>query len=389
MARVGLCPRGGVTTLIGSMMMDRFDRKTVLMTMYGGFGISTLFCGFAWNFESLLVARTAAGMCGGLAAVTIMAMIGDLFPPEKRGRAVGAITSAFAVASIVGIPMGLLLTEWYGRGASFIALGGLSAAVWIVALARLPSVRDHLKHERRHPLHEFAAVVKEGNHQRAFVFSFFLVLGTFTVGSFTAPYLSATNGWSEGDLTILYSVGGVCTLLGMSAVGRLADRYHRLPLFRVLGGITIITTLVMATLPPCPIWVATIALSAFMVFSAGRIVPAQAMLLGTAEPRCRGAFMSLNTAVQHLGTALAPLLAAAFITQVDGKFQGFWMVGLFAAGCAVVSLILAGTLRSAPTTNVSQLEAEKKAPPEALAESSSDATAALLKRNPAARIPVR
>ena len=36
-----------------------------------------------------------------------------------------------------------------------------------------------------------------------------------------------------------------------------------------------------------------------MVFSAGRMVPAQAMLLGTAEPRIRGAFMSVNTAVQH------------------------------------------------------------------------------------------
>ena len=90
----------GVTSLGASLVMDRFDRKSVLLTMYAGFTLSTLFCGLAWNYESLLVARTAAGTFGGLAAVTIMAVIGDVFPVEKRGRAMGAITSSFAVASM-------------------------------------------------------------------------------------------------------------------------------------------------------------------------------------------------------------------------------------------------------------------------------------------------
>jgi predicted MFS family arabinose efflux permease len=355
----------GVTSLCGSLLMDRFDRKTVLLTMYGGFAVSTLFCGLAGSYETLLAARTAAGMCGGLAAVTIMAVIGDLFPPEKRGRAVGAITSAFAVASIAGIPLGLVLAEWYGRGAPFLALGGLSLLVWVLAAVRLPRVREHLAHERSHPLREFAAVVREGNHQRAFVFSFFLVLGTFTVGSFCAPYLSATNGWGEDDLALIYGVSGVCTLLGMNVVGRLADRFRRLPLFRVLGVLTIVSTLAMANLPPGPLWVATVVLSAFMVFSAGRIVPAQAMLLGTAEPRVRGAFMSLNTAVQHVGTALAPLLAAMFITERDGKIEGFPVVGIVAAACAVVSLVLAGTLRPAKVAPERKPEPEKEREPAA------------------------
>jgi predicted MFS family arabinose efflux permease len=231
---------------------------------------------------------------------------------------------------------------------------------------RLPRVREHLSHERRHPLREFAAIVKEGNHQRAFVFSFFLVLGTFTVGSFCAPYLSATNGWGEDDLALIYGVAGVCTLLGMNVVGRLADRFRRLPLFRVLGVLTIITTLAMANLPPGPIWVATVVLSAFMVFSAGRIVPAQAMLLGTAEPRVRGAFMSLNTAVQHLGTGIAPQLAGWLMTKTpEGKLEGFPLVGWVAAGAAVVSLVLAGTLRPAKVATTPQPERDKEREPAA------------------------
>lgn len=101
----------GVASLFASFAMDRFDRKSVLLTMYGGFGLSTLFCGLAADYEQLLLARTLAGVFGGLAAVTIMTILGDVFPPEKRGRATGAITSAFAVASVVGLPLGLLLAE--------------------------------------------------------------------------------------------------------------------------------------------------------------------------------------------------------------------------------------------------------------------------------------
>src|SRR5262249_21391767 len=153
---------------------------------------------------------------------------------------------------------------------------------------------------------EFAAVARERNHQRAFAFSFFMVLGTFTIGSFVAPYLSATNGWSEDELAKIYCISGICTLIGMNFVGSLADRVPRLPLFRTLGTGALLMGLALTNLPPTSLWVAAAAISGFMVFAAGRMVPAQAMILGSTEPRVRGAFMSLNTAVQHLGTGIAP-----------------------------------------------------------------------------------
>ncbi len=338
----------GVASFLGSLVMDRFDRRSVLLSMYGGFALSTLLCGLAENYPWLLVARTLAGVFGGLAAVSIMAVIGDVFPNEKRGRATGAITSSFAVASIVGLPIGLLLADKFGRGAPFVALAGLSTLVWIFAMFRLPQVRGHLEHTRRSAIKELRDVLAEPNHQRAFGFTFFMVLGTFTVASFMAPYLAAANSWSEDDLAKLYFSGGICTLFGMAVVGRLADLFPRLTLFRILGGLTIVTTLAVTNLPPGPLWVAAVALSGFMVCAAGRMVPAQAMLLGAAQPRVRGSFMSINTAVQHLSSGIAPILAGLLITKTeDGKMTGFPLVGLVAVVLTVVSLMLAGLVRPA------------------------------------------
>jgi DHA1 family inner membrane transport protein len=104
---------------------------------------------------------------------------------------------------------------------------------------------------------------------------------------------------------------------------------------------------VVSNLPPGPVWVATLVIGGFMVCASGRMVPAQAMLLGTAAPRVRGAFMSLNTAVQHAATGVAPALAGAIIVESpDKQLTGFPVVGLVSAGCAAVSLVLAGRLRS-------------------------------------------
>ena len=352
----------GLASLLATFVMDRFDRKVMLLTMYFGFMLSTLFCGLAPNYELLVLSRILAGVFGGLAAVTIMAVIGDLFPPEKRGRAAGAVMSSFAVASIMGLPLGLLLVNEFGRGSPFVVLAGISLVFWVIALVRLPSVREHLSHTRHHPLTEFAAVAHERRHLWAFAFSFFTILGTFTVGSFSGPYLSATNGWNEDKLAVIYFVGGALTLLGMNFVGRLSDRYNRLALLRVLVGLTIIAALIITNLPQGPLWVATLALAAFMVFSSGRVIPAQAMLLGTAEPRARGAFMSLNTAVQHLGCFCAPLIAGLLITQTDdGKMTGFPAVGIVAAIAAAVSIVLAGKMRPAPAVAPLLSEVEPEA----------------------------
>jgi predicted MFS family arabinose efflux permease len=375
----------GIASLLASFVMDRFDRKAVLLAMYGGFTLSTLFCGVSGTYEWLLVSRTLAGAFGGTAAVALMAVIGDVFPPEKRGRATGAVISSFAVASILGLPAGLRLTEWFAEsapeplrviratGSPFVALAVLSAAVWLLVWTKLPAIRGHLTTNRPNRWAEFAEVVRHRDHLGAFAFSFFLVLGTFTVASFIGPYLSKLNGWTEKTLSHIYFVAGLCTLVGMTVVGRLADRLPRLPLFRVLGVGALVMAVAITHLPQGSLWVATLATCGFMVFASGRMVPVQAMLLGVPQPKNRGAFMSVYTSVQHAATGLAPLIAGSLVHEApDGHLEGFPLVGWVAAATALISLLLAGLLKQAKAEEApvevakvteAEVEAEAKVEP--------------------------
>src|SRR5258708_27046508 len=107
-----------VSGFAGGFMLDRSDRKRALLVLYAGFGLAPLACGLAPNYQMLLLARLAAGAFGGLASSLVTAMVGDFIPPARRGRAMGIVTAAFPVASVLGVPAGLVLPGPHGGGAA-------------------------------------------------------------------------------------------------------------------------------------------------------------------------------------------------------------------------------------------------------------------------------
>ncbi|MFX6201899.1 MFS transporter, partial [Acinetobacter baumannii] len=75
----------------------------------------TVVCGLAPSFELLVAARAVTGVFAGLTAPLIMALISDGFPEAKRGGALGTVMAGFALASVLGVPLGLhlaLLSSW-------------------------------------------------------------------------------------------------------------------------------------------------------------------------------------------------------------------------------------------------------------------------------------
>ena len=117
-----------VSGFVGGFFMDRFDRKRALLVLYAGFGISTFACGLAPSHHWLMVARLAAGAFGGLSGSMVTAMIGDIIPPARRGRAMAVVMGAFPVASVLGVPVGLVLAGKFGWHAPFFMLGACAGA---------------------------------------------------------------------------------------------------------------------------------------------------------------------------------------------------------------------------------------------------------------------
>src|SRR5262249_50377542 len=161
-----------------------------------------------------------------------------------------------------------------------------------------PSLREHLANGH-HGLPMWK-LVTEPNHLLAYAFTTALVLGSFTVVPYIADSMVHNCGQKFEDMKYVYLVAGLFTLVSTNVVGRLADRYGKLSVFRVMGFAAIITVLILTNLPPIPLWVAMVVATAFMVAASGRMVPAQALITGSAGPAVRGGSLSLNAAVQSM-----------------------------------------------------------------------------------------
>ncbi len=331
-----------VVGIVSSSFVDLFDRKTVLLSAFGGFVLATFYCGLAPDYYHLLVARCLAGLFGGLASSSIMAIIGDVYPDRQRGKAIGVVTSSFAVASTIGLPTGLSLANYFGTwNAPFLAIGILSIGVWGAAFFFLPSLTGHRTGVRTNPFSQFALVVRQSNHLWGFAFMLFTIFGTFIIVPFLAPYLQANCGQSDLALPVIYAIAGICTLVTLNVIGWATDRYGAKPVFLGCAGGAVVMTFVMTNLPTVSLAGACLATSCFMVLASGRIVPAQAMMLRASDPALRGAFMNLNTAVSHFATATGPLITGAIVGEEypGGPLTHFARAGIVAAVCGCLAML--------------------------------------------------
>ena len=98
------------------------------------------------------VARAMTGAFGGVIQACVLTIIGDVFPDGRRGTANGVVMSAFAVASITGVPGGFwLATRLDTWRVPFAVLGVLGGAVLVLAWLVLPPLRGHLARGRHGP----------------------------------------------------------------------------------------------------------------------------------------------------------------------------------------------------------------------------------------------
>jgi DHA1 family inner membrane transport protein len=336
----------GVMGLLGGFVLDRYDRKRALLWLYAGFAVATFCCGLAQTHTWLLLARIAAGAFGGLAGSMVTAMVGDVIPPERRGRAMSVVMSAFPVASVLGVPIGLMLAGKYGWHAPFFMLAGCAAANLAMASFVLPHIRTAVLD--RHPWQQMREIVTHDIHRRAFAAGAALVMAGGSLIPFIAPSMVANMNIPEARLWIAYAAGGACTFFSMPLIGRLSDRVDKLRLLAWMSAASVVVVIVFTRLGPLSMTTASVMMALFMVFMTSRFTPAMAMITNAVEARYRGGFMSVNAALQQGASAFANVLAGWFVVaDSSGHLVGLPTLGLVSVGFFALTVLLAAELRAA------------------------------------------
>ena len=337
----------GLSGLLASAGIDRFGRKRLLLWLYGLFGLATLACGLAPTYGWLMAARIAAGVFGGVLSALSQTVVADVVPFERRGAAMGVVMTSFAVSTVAGVPLGLFLAAHWSWHMPFFAIAAFVGVLWLFIGQTFPALDAHVHHHQgRSAWSGIAQVLADRGHWRAFALTGTMMLAGFVVIPYITIYLQSNSGMRADQVPWVYLCGGVATLLTGRWIGRMSDRLGKERVFRRMAWLLPLPLMATTLSEGLPFWgLLVISTSLFTVMS-GRMIPGMALIASAAQPRLRGTFLSLNSAVQSAAMGVAAFAGGLIIGRdVQGHLTHYWVAGLLGSVLSLATLWLVSGVR--------------------------------------------
>ena len=333
----------GLSGLMASTYIDRFSRKRLLLSMYTLFGLATLACGLAPDYFWLMAARVAAGLFGGVLSALSQTIVADVVPFERRGRAMSVVMTSFSVSTVAGVPLGLFLAAHLSWHAPFFGIAVLVGLLAIGAWQTLPRLDAHLHHpERTSVWRGIGQVLAEVNHLKAFGVSGLMMFASFTVIPYITIYMQANHILLPTEIPFIYLSGGIVTLVSARWIGGLTDRVGKRKMFQRMLLLSMVPMTLTTLMQPYALPVVLLVSASLFFCMNARMIPGMAFLTSAAQPQFRGAFMSLNGAVQSVSIGLATWLGGLLIQRSpQGQVTHYWLCALAGVTASVVAYWLA------------------------------------------------
>jgi predicted MFS family arabinose efflux permease len=201
----------------GGVLVDRVGSRRVALGGLAVFGLAAAVGALAGDFGVLLAARVVQGAGAGFVSPAALAGAVSLFPPERRGSALGLWGASAGAANVLGPLLGGLLTVAFGWRADWWVLVPATLAVSVLLIRMLPSgVRgDRARGSGilSNPVVRSAAAIT--------ALTFAVMIGSFYLAE---QYLQRVAGYSALAAGAVLVVIAVLVALAAPCAGRMVDR---------------------------------------------------------------------------------------------------------------------------------------------------------------------
>ena len=123
--------------LLGGAAGDHFGRRKLLVLGIAIFTLASVACALAADLTLLLAARAVQGVGAAILLPNSLAVLGNAFTGEARGKAIGTWAGVGAIAGAVGPPLGGWLVDAIGWRAIFYVNVPVAAAAILIALRHI------------------------------------------------------------------------------------------------------------------------------------------------------------------------------------------------------------------------------------------------------------
>lgn len=127
----------GVSLL--AKLSDLYGRRSIYILSVSIFALGSLVVALSGNISMLLTGRAIQGFGASGIFPVASAVIGDIFPPEKRGKALGMIGAVFGMAFLIGPVIAGLMLKYFAWNSLFLINLPIALVIIYFSWKMLPS----------------------------------------------------------------------------------------------------------------------------------------------------------------------------------------------------------------------------------------------------------
>ena len=320
-----------LASLMAGPLLDRYGRKRILLLGIGIAALTNLLAAGSSSFELVQIYRFCDGLGSSLASVAYLTHIGDYFPYDIRGRAMGWVTIGYFGGYTFGLPLSGLLAQEFGWRSTLAVYGISMAALLLGCLSMVPEIP---RQRARINLYTFARDLFDFHRQTqpALAMLMYAFIGASTIGflAYTGDWLFRDFGYSISDRSQIFLWCGMASLVFSPISGAWADRSgKRFPSIIGSIGITIMMPMI-AFLPGHPVLI----YSGFVLLAAAisiRQSPLLTLITELVPAERRGTFLAIKNAWTQIGAAFGNFAVGVLYDQ-----GGFLLVAI---SCGILTAI--------------------------------------------------
>ena len=220
----------GVSTLVFGVLSDRLGRRRIMLVSLAAFIILTAVTAGARSVSELVVIRLVTGLGASGVVPLGLALIGQVYPYERRGRPLGWLFGAMAGGAAFGSTFGALLEPWLGWRWIFVLVSALGAVMFVLLLpyrGLLGEAPPTPTTTMMDVLRGYRSLLTIGRGQRTY--AYVLLNSIFHSGVFTwlGLYFVQRHGLGEVGIGLALLGYGVPGFVLGPIIGRAADRWGR------------------------------------------------------------------------------------------------------------------------------------------------------------------
>lgn len=317
-------------------LSDRRGRRTALLVGLAIFVASAAACVVAPSLLLLLVARGVNGLGAAIILPAAFAYAGDLPIKRERDRAMGLLSSAFPMATLLGLPLGALVATLAGwRGAFvFITLVGVAAFVLVWALCPADKPRTH---KPMGYLESYRTILGDVAALKLLSVTMVWFITPFGLFVYFAEFIHVTHDVPTTQAGLALVVVGIVGVVASRISGRVMGIIGARTV--VLIGITLFGT--AALLMPFTTSALPLSLGVMAIWASGTWfgVPAINAIVAAYSQRLRGTMLAFNSSSMNLAGVLGPILIGSIIATLSFS-AAYWTAVLFAAGAFALAYVV-------------------------------------------------